>query len=219
MEPSQREECWRLHGEMPGFVSPPNSAFQSWMHLESPNELKNTDNSFPLSGILAKFYTWRVAQAILKLPEWCVQPGCIGRSFWVSCDTPCTRGDQESSDPCSSWCGSWKGYGFSCPPNTHNVKSAVIWIRWDKCHHRSHALELFVRGPKSEWPCYPKQRPEVDIPVCTGHSGLPLSQSRETSEISATSLFLQKEKTRHVPANLGGDKSGWALTVLVPLKG
>lgn len=121
MEPSQREECWRLHGEMPGSVSPPNSAFQSWMHLESPSELKNTDNSFPLSGILAKFYTWSVAQAILKLPEWCVQPGCIGRSFWVSCDTPCTRGDQESSDPCSSWCGSWKGYGFSCPPNTHNV--------------------------------------------------------------------------------------------------
>lgn len=102
-------------------LSPPNSAFQSWTHLESPEELRNTDNSFPLSRILAKFYTWSVARAILKLPEWCVQPGCIGRSFWVSCDTPCICGDQESSDPCSSWCGSWKGYGFSCPPNTHNV--------------------------------------------------------------------------------------------------
>lgn len=219
MEPSRREECWRLHGEMPGSVSPPNSAFQSWKHLESPKELKNTDNSFPLSRILAKFYTWSVAQAILKPPEWCVQPGCIGRSFWVSCDTPCIRGDQESSDPCSSWCGSWKGYGFPCPPNTHNVSPQSYGS--DGTNVTTGAMpRSCLWGDTSLNGLVSPSRDQRSIPQSVEVTcGLPLLQFHETSEISATSLFLRKGKTRHVPTNLGGDVLGWALTPLVPLKG
>jgi hypothetical protein len=60
----------KARGEMPASVLAPTSAFLSRMHLESPKEPKNTNNSFPLSRILVKFYTWIVAQAILKLPGW-----------------------------------------------------------------------------------------------------------------------------------------------------